>query len=429
MVGCNATLLHDWELLQEQVIPPLLEVVDEQRAPRSWSIGVIEDAAAVGVAFQTARGSGIGEPLELFASTTRPERQEVGFAFADLKRIPLATRTIYFERHNRRWRVGDEIAEHVVLDEPSDVVDLLTFRCGARKSDRRLGQAVEQLNPGGHLLLIRTTDSPRSSEPDVLAEFELVEASGCTEIYRKCAGSVRLHRATPDRDHVGPEPETLARARLQDELVADHLRLARSLARRFAYRGAPTDDLEQVAMMALVTASKRFDPSLDTRFATYATTSILGELKRYFRDKSWTLRVPRPVQERYLEVKQARDELTHRLASTPTARDIAGYLETSVESVEEALLAGDNFWPTSLDGPTGDDEQSIQIASDDVALDRAVQRLHVEQLIPTLDDREQLLLKRLYFENCTQREVADELGISQMQVSRVLALALAKLRG
>ena len=222
-------------------------------------------------------------------------------------------------------------------------------------------------------------------------------------------------------------PETLAHRRAQRELVEAHVRLARSLARRFAHHGEPTNDLEQVAMLALVKAAKRFDPERNTRFATYATSSILGELKRHFHDKTWMLRVPRPVQELYLSVKQTRDEMTHELFTTPTNGQIAERLGVTEEAVLGAVGAGDNFWPASLDGRAGE-ESGVEVPVHDQSFDQCLDRLHVQSSLPGLDDRERLVLKRGYSRDSTQREVAAELGVSQMQVSRLLAQAVNKLR-
>jgi RNA polymerase sigma-B factor len=223
------------------------------------------------------------------------------------------------------------------------------------------------------------------------------------------------------------ELDTLARRRAQDELVGSHIRLAASLARRFAHRGESAEDLQQVAMLALVKAAKRFDPGRETRFATYATTSILGELKRHFRDKTWMLKVSRPVQELYLEVKQARDELTHTLGASPSLSQIADCLGVPEQSVREALQAAGTFWPASLEGRAMDDP-CTEVPIIDTALELSVDRVDLQRLLPGLDPNEQLALRRIYFDERTQRDVAAELGVSQMQVSRLLTRALKKLR-
>ena len=223
-------------------------------------------------------------------------------------------------------------------------------------------------------------------------------------------------------------PETLAHRQVQAELVNTHLGLARSLARRFGHHGEPADDLEQVALLALIKASRRFDANREATFATYATASILGELKRHFRDKTWMLRVPRSLQERYLAIKEAREELGHELGCSPTIAQIAARVGVSEEAILDAMEAGDNYWPASLDVGTSEDGPGIEIPVIDERFDRSLDRQELRQLLPQLDRREQQILKRLYFDGWTQRGVADEIGVSQMQVSRLLARTLAKLR-
>lgn len=140
------------------------------------------------------------------------------------------------------------------------------------------------------------------------------------------------------------------------------------------------------------------------------------------------LRVPRPVQETYLAVKQARDDLTQDLGTAPSVRQIADHLEVAEEDVLEAMEAGDNYWPMSLDVRVSDEEPAREIPVTDTSFERSLARIELERLIPTLDDREMLIVKRLYFDGWTQRRVAEEIGVSQMQVSRLLARALAKLQ-
>jgi RNA polymerase sigma-B factor len=221
---------------------------------------------------------------------------------------------------------------------------------------------------------------------------------------------------------------SLLRRDAQQRLVTDHLRLAGALARRFLHRGEPIDELEQVAFLALVKASRRFDPKHNAAFATYATVSILGELKRHFRDKTWMLRVPRSTQDRYLAVKEAREDLGHQLRTTPTVAQIATQLGVTDEVILEAMEAGGSYWTASLDGRAPDGERTIDLPVTDPALDRALDRQRVQALLPRLDHREQLVLRRLFFDGFTQQQVADEIGASQMQVSRLQARTIAKLR-
>jgi RNA polymerase sigma-B factor len=412
------TLLREWDLLQKDVIPPLLEASGKH--PTAWSIGSIDDAVALAVAFRHAQRAKSRESLDVYASDRSPGARESGFALADLRGIPETSKSTCLVRHDRRWVADESLAEHVFLSDPSDPVDLVTVR--ASKAAPQLPEVVDQLRPGGQLLLIT-----RELDADVPAGLEAVGANGTGQMYRKCSPAHPWARSA-DRGNVKPGPETLARRRAQEELVESHVRLARSLARRFAHHGEPTDDLEQVAMLALVKAAKRFDPERNTRFATYATSSILGELKRHFRDKTWMLRVPRPVQELYLSVKQIRDELTHELGTTPTNELIAERLGVPESAVLDAMRAGDNFWPASLDGRNGEDAVT-EVPVTDPSYDQCLDRLQVQGTLPSLDHRERTVLKRVYFDGSTQREVAAELGVSQMQVSRLLAQPINKLRG
>jgi RNA polymerase sigma-B factor len=211
-------------------------------------------------------------------------------------------------------------------------------------------------------------------------------------------------------------------------LVLNHVGLARSLARRFAHHGESADDLEQVALLALVKASRRFDPSLNFTFATFATSCIQGELKRHFRDKTWSMRVPRPVQELYLAVKTARDELGHQLKATPSVREIAQHLGVSEDAVLEAMEAGDAYWPDSLDSGCADDDAGTDVPVMEGGYEQALEVHQVRALLPRLDERERLVIDRIYIEQRTQRAVAEQIGVSQMQISRVLHGAITKLR-
>jgi RNA polymerase sigma-B factor len=415
-----STLLRDWEFLQNRVVPALVDI-EVSRSPRAWSIGSIEDAVAIGVAYEHAQTSGGLDSIELYADPARDHLEEVGFAFADLKAVPQERRDASFVRRDGRWIADDQVAEHVLVGRPSDLVDLVTLR--SPMDDRAIDHVVEQLAPDGLLYLVGDENDLRLVSS---RDLEFVESAPTGAIYRRYARTARPH-PTRSSETITGGATTLVRYRTEHQLVEAHLRLARSLARRFSHNGEALEDLEQVAMLALVKAARGFDPSRQTRFATYATASILGELKRYFRDKAWTMRVPRPVQELYLAVKRANEELMQTGRAAPTPQDVAEYLETTVEAVQDAMLAGENYWPTSLDAqPQG--TAPIEIPTVDGALEQSLERLQVQNQMSQLDEREQLVLRRIYFDNCNQRDVAEELDVSQMQVSRTLARAVAKLR-
>ncbi|MGH9184168.1 MAG: SigB/SigF/SigG family RNA polymerase sigma factor [Acidimicrobiales bacterium] len=219
---------------------------------------------------------------------------------------------------------------------------------------------------------------------------------------------------------------------LRDQLVETHLGLAEYLARRFANRGEPVDDLVQVACLGLINAVERFDPSRGLEFTTFATPTIVGELKRHFRDKGWAVRVPRRVQELHLRVTRVVDELLLELGRPPTIPEIAARAGTSQDEVIEANDAGSVYRSSSLDaGRSDDDEQPSligQLGEADPGLHRAETRAALGPLVGELPDREQLMLHLRFYEGLTQSEIARRLGISQMHVSRLLGRSLRKLR-
>ena len=220
---------------------------------------------------------------------------------------------------------------------------------------------------------------------------------------------------------------------LRDQLVTAHLGLAEYLARRFANRGEPLDDLIQVASVGLLKAVDRFDPERGLEFSTYATPTIVGELKRHFRDKGWAVRVPRRVQELHLRLSKVVSNLSQDLGRSPTISEIAERAQASEEEVLEAMEAGRAYRFASLDAPGGgeDDAQSLsaQLGEDDPLLSGIEHRVALSPLIAALPRREQIILHLRFFEGLTQSEIANRLGISQMHVSRLLARSLAKLRG
>ena len=215
---------------------------------------------------------------------------------------------------------------------------------------------------------------------------------------------------------------------MEEEMVSRHLKLARGLARRFSGHGEPVEDLRQVAFVGLVLAARRYDPEQNASFSTYATATILGELKRYFRDKSWMMRVPRQVQETYLAIKTAREELYQELACSPTISQTARRVRISEEAVLDAIEAGENFLPQSLDAGPDEDSSGRDVPVVDAAFDVMLERNLLMEDLPRMSRREQLVLKRVYLDGWTQRRVAEEIGASQMQVSRLLHASEQRIR-
>lgn len=222
--------------------------------------------------------------------------------------------------------------------------------------------------------------------------------------------------------------EAAARA----ELARRYDDLATRLALQFRGRGQSYDDLAQVARIGLLNAIDRFDVDRGVTFATFATRTIIGVLKRHLRDKAWAVRVPRALQERWLETNQAVQDLSQKLGRSPTLREIAHAVDLDVEDVIEALEAGGAFSASSVDAPpaTGDEGLSLAetLGGDDPLFQHSADRVAVRELIAALPDRGRSILYKRFYEGKTQAEIAEDLDISQMHVSRLLRSTLETLR-
>jgi len=215
---------------------------------------------------------------------------------------------------------------------------------------------------------------------------------------------------------------------MRDRLIEAHLWLADRLARHFANRGEPLDDLYQVSSLALIKAVDRFDPERGVEFTSYATTTIIGELKRHFRDRGWSVRAPRRIQELYLHLGQAISDLSQSLGRSPTVLELAQTTSASEEDVLEALEAGQAYRATSLDAPGEDDETlGSHLGAVDAEFGNSERRMLLAPYLSRLPAREQLILKLRFEDDLTQSEIATQLGISQMHVSRLLGKCLARL--
>lgn len=208
--------------------------------------------------------------------------------------------------------------------------------------------------------------------------------------------------------------------------------LAVHFARRYSRRGAPEDDLRQVAMMALVKAVDRFDPTKGFAFSTFAGRTIEGELKRHFRDTGWVARVPRSIQELHLTVRRGSEELAHEIGRSPTPREVADHLDIEVDDVVVALSASHAQTAAPIE-PAGNDDESggghhRRLASDDAGFDATENRLALQDLLMTLEPREREIVALRFFENLTQSEIAERTGISQMHVSRLLRRSFDHMR-
>jgi RNA polymerase sigma-B factor len=222
-----------------------------------------------------------------------------------------------------------------------------------------------------------------------------------------------------------------SRAALRDRAIEAWLPLARHLANRYAGRGEPTDDLIQTATVGLIKAVDKFDPERGVDFAGYAIPTIIGEIKRHFRDRTWSVRVPRRLQELRLAITEANSTLTHSLGRSPTVPDIAVHLGVSEEEVLEGLEGARAYNATSLSTPISADgttELGDTLGGEDYEFELAETRVALGPALAMLDEREQRILTLRFYGNLTQSQIADQIGISQMHVSRLLTKALTKLR-
>ncbi|MEV7367419.1 RNA polymerase sigma factor SigF [Streptomyces sp. NPDC093675] len=220
-------------------------------------------------------------------------------------------------------------------------------------------------------------------------------------------------------------------AELRNQLVRMHLPLVEHLARRFRNRGEPLDDLTQVATIGLIKSVDRFDPERGVEFSTYATPTVVGEIKRHFRDKGWAVRVPRRLQELRLALTTATAELSQQHGRSPTVHELAQKLAISEEEVLEGLESANAYSTLSLDVPDTDDESPAvadTLGAEDEALEGVEYRESLKPLLEDLPPREKRILLLRFFGNMTQSQIAQEVGISQMHVSRLLARTLAQLR-
>jgi RNA polymerase sigma-B factor len=216
--------------------------------------------------------------------------------------------------------------------------------------------------------------------------------------------------------------------RLRDRLIEDHLWLARHCARRFSGRGESPDDLTQVANLALVKAVDRFDPTFQVRFTTFAVPTIVGELRRHFRDRTWSMRVSRRLKDLHLELKAVSEQLSHDLGRSPTVDELADALECEPETVLEALEAGAAYRATSLSAGFGSEEgEEIVPGEADEHLEDTSTRVLLQQALSSLPERERRVVYLRFYLGMTQSEIAEKIGVSQVHVSRILRSTLTQL--
>lgn len=216
----------------------------------------------------------------------------------------------------------------------------------------------------------------------------------------------------------------------REQLIANHINLVRYLASKFLNRGEELEDLVQVGTIGLIKAIDRFDPERGLEFTTYATPTIMGEIKRHFRDKGWSVRVPRRLQELSTKVSQATDALTSELHRTPSVAEIAERVGASVDEVLEAMESSSAYSSVPLEGGGEDDDAPSvldQYAAEDNEIDATDNRMLLEGIIQDFSSREKDIIRMRFEDGLTQSEIAQSLGISQVQVSRLLRRTLARI--
>ncbi|MEO7981521.1 MAG: RNA polymerase sigma factor SigF [Sporichthyaceae bacterium] len=309
-----------------------------------------------------------------------------------------------------------------------------------------MSRSVETSAPGTSEGEVPEARQHEGAAPDAPDAVELSEATEATEAVEaadagEAAVPARTSRLSVDRERTrelfhqlqGALEGDPRRAEARDSLVEQHLPLVEHLARRFRNRGEPYDDLVQVATIGLIKSVDRFDLERGVEFSTYATPTIVGEIKRHFRDKGWAVRVPRRLQELRLSLAAATSELSQRNGRAPTVHELATHLKISDEEVLEGMESANAYSTLSLDaGDSGSGDEPMPVSEtlgvEDEGLEGVEYRESLKPMLEQLPPREKKILMLRFFKNMTQSEIANEIGISQMHVSRLLARTLAQLR-
>ena len=255
----------------------------------------------------------------------------------------------------------------------------------------------------------------------------MLDDSGPSDITEIRARSAELFVVLHDADTSDED-----RRQAREDLVRLHLPLVEHLTRRFLNRGEPYDDLVQVGTIGLIKAIDRFDSDRGVEFSTYATPTIVGEIKRHFRDKGWAIRVPRRLQELRAAISSASAELTQEIGRSPTVAEIARKIGVTEEEVIEGLESANAYATLSLDAGDSSEDGTLSMLSsmgeDDEALEHVENRESIKPLLEELDPREKHILTLRFFRGMTQSQIAAEIGVSQMHVSRLLTRTLNHLR-
>jgi len=213
------------------------------------------------------------------------------------------------------------------------------------------------------------------------------------------------------------------------ELVERMLPLVRHIARRYADRGEPMDDLVQVGCVGLINSIDRFDPDRGVRLSTFAAPTVAGEIKRHFRDRAWSVRIPRDLQELSARLSKATERLSIQLGRSPSVAELAEVVERTPEEVLEALQGAQSYTASSLDESLGEGRTTLDLLGDeDAGFDQTERRLMLLEGLGALAEREREIVRLRFFAGLTQREIADRVGVSQMHVSRLLRRSLSEMR-
>jgi RNA polymerase sigma-B factor len=232
-------------------------------------------------------------------------------------------------------------------------------------------------------------------------------------------------------EHSRLSAEDPRRSDLRERLITEHLELAENIAKRFGGRGESFDDLVQVARTGLIHAVDRYDPGKGRDFLSFAVPTIMGEVRRHFRDTAWSMRVPRGLKELQQNLARATGELAHDLGRSPTPSELAAHLDIDVETVREGLLAAEAYKPASLDAPARGGEHvtvADQLADHESPYSKADDHLTLQAAMAVLPPRERAIIEMRFVEELTQSQIAERVGVSQMQVSRLLTKTLDQLR-
>ncbi len=274
-------------------------------------------------------------------------------------------------------------------------------------------------------MVTSATSSSASGQPKVRPVHGRANGWAHRDAYGHLAPALTEFAATP--------PDDSRRRVLRDELAVAFWPVVRNIARRYRDRGEPVEDLEQVGAVGLLGALERFDPDRGIDFVGFAVPTITGEIRRHFRDRTWAMRVPRRLKDLQAPTREAVGALTDSLSRSPKPSEIAAYLNINVEDVLEALSAQQAHTPDSLDKLLGTDNTGValgdRIGSADAALDTALYRDELRQALATLSERERTIVVLRFFGELSQTQIAAEVGLSQMHISRLLSQALTTLRG